>query len=313
MTTYFPKKIIKPRRLKKGSIVGLVAPASFLTEEQVAQSVQNVEMLGFRVKQAGNLHFRQGYFAGSDAVRADSINAMFADTSVDAILCARGGYGCARILDLLDYKMIRRNPKPLLGLSDITVLLHGILHKTGLVGFHSPLGVSPFTEYTTLNFKQILTNPSDNIVINCATDDTPYVIKSGVAEGELLGGTITLLNSLLGTKYDLSWKGKIVFIEDIGEEPYKIDRLLTQLHLAGKFNGVSGILLGNFKRCEASQPETSFTLREVLTERLERLNVPVLAGFSFGHVNNNCTLPVGIKARLDTEYQTVTLLENAVI
>lgn len=316
-----PQKILPPR-LNKGDTIGLIAPGSFITEDELNESIANLKDLGFNVKYSENVLARYGYLAGTDKQRADDVNKMFADSEVKGIVCARGGYGCSRILPMLDYSVIRQNPKALIGYSDITALLYGIYSQTGVVCFHGPVGISTFNEFSVDNFKGVLVKPEPDFVMKSAVDednDELYKIipiRSGIAEGELVGGNLSIVVSLIGTPYDIDTKDKILFLEDVGEEPYRIDRMLTQLIQAGKFDDISGIALGVFKNCRVKEKDPSFgksfTLSEVLFDRLYNIGVPVIYGLSFGHIENKFTLPVGIKAQLDVGNQTLTLLEKAV-
>ena len=223
---------------------------------------------------------------------------------------------------MLDYELIRNNPKAIVGYSDITSLLYGIFAKTGLVGFHGPVGISTFNEFSIRYFVDVLVNPHENLTLYNAREEKEedgYKVKAiygGTAKGKLIGGNLSLIVSMIGTPYDIDTNGKIIFIEEVGEEPYRIDRMLTQMIQAGKFNGAAGIALGVFSKCEARGSDSgilnSFTLSEVLFDRLAGLKIPVLYGMSFGHITNKFTLPFGIDAELNTLNQTLTLLEPAV-
>jgi muramoyltetrapeptide carboxypeptidase len=317
------QKIIKPKRLKKGDTLGLVAPAGFITEKNLNDSIKNLETLGFRVVYSENILAKYGYLGGTDEIRAADLNLMFKQNDVDGIVCARGGYGCSRILPMLDYEMIKNNPKVLIGYSDITSLLYAIFAKTGLVSFHGPVGISTFNEYSVNTFDNVLINPKKNITFFNAEEDPEdkefetTTIISGSAEGILVGGNLSIVVSLIGTEYDIDSTGKIIFLEEIGEEPYRIDRMLTQMIQAKKFENASGVLLGVFKgsksREERSGIGNSLTLHEVLFDRLSKLGIPVVYGMSFGHITNKITLPFGIKAKMDSVEKSLTLLEPAVI
>jgi muramoyltetrapeptide carboxypeptidase len=314
--------IIKPEKLNDGDTLGLIAPGSFISKDELDESVANLEQLGFKVKFNKTILDRDGYLAGSDKVRANDVNMMFADKSVKGIICARGGYGCNRILPMLDYVTIRNNPKVLCGYSDITSLISAIFSKTGLVGFHGPVGISTFNEFSVSYFKDVLMSTKSNVFLKSAveeTDDTDfdrYTIRSGTADGILVGGNLSILASLLGTPYDMNYDNKIIYLEEVGEEPYRVDRMLTELMLAGKFKNAAGIAMGVFKNCEPRKRNASFTnsfsLREVIFDRLFDLGIPVIYGLSFGHITNKFTLPTGINARLNVAEQTLTLLESSV-
>ncbi|HVO73292.1 MAG TPA: LD-carboxypeptidase [Ignavibacteriaceae bacterium] len=318
-----PGQIIKPRRLKKGSKVGLISPGSFITPEELDECAKNLEALELNPVYSDRILLRDGYFAGPDEQRAADLNEMFERKDVDGIVCTRGGYGCSRILPLLNYELIRNNPKVFIGYSDVTALLFGIFKNTGLVCFHGPVGTSTLNEFSINNFKYIVMYPQDKFVmfnpeIPEKIDDELYsvnTIGSGKAKGKLIGGNLSVSLSLLGTPFDIDYDNKIVFFEDVGEEPYRIDRMLTQLIQAGKLQKAAGIALGVFDKCipkpDESGIDNSFSLKEVLMDRLMDLNIPAVYGMSFGHIVNKFTLPFGIEAELDTLAHTITLLEPA--
>jgi muramoyltetrapeptide carboxypeptidase len=317
---YQPDKIIKPKRLKKNDTIGLIAPGGFITEEELTTSVDNLESLGFKVSYTKNILARNGYLAGTDEQRVSDLNEMFSRDDIDGIVAARGGYGCTRILPLIDYNLIEKNPKILLGYSDITALHLAIFSKTGLISFHGPVGISTFNDYSIDNLKNVLIYPSENLTLynaeeeNVNIDSKSFTIKSGKSSGRLIGGNLSLVVSVLGTPYDVDTSGKLIFIEEVGEEPYRIDRMLTQMIEAGKFEKAAGIILGEFIDCEPEKNDSdSFSLKEVLYKCLYNLNIPVIYGMSFGHIKNKLTLPFGIKAELNTINQTITLLEKAVL
>jgi muramoyltetrapeptide carboxypeptidase len=280
---------------------------------------------------------RKGYLGGTDQQRAEDLNAMFADENIKGIFCGRGGYGSGRILPYLNYDLIRSNPKVFIGFSDITALLYGIFGKTGLVCFHGPMGGSEYNDYTTKNLKTVVMEPPVPPLTNALRNDTAQIpntvagyleimkenkilpeevqtISQGTAEGILVGGNLSLMSALNCTAYDLDFRDKLVFLEEVGEAPYRIDRMLTQLlQTEGKLRSAAGIVLGRFNDCEAEDLDRSLSLYETLHDRLSGLGIPVLYGLSFGHINKNLTIPFGIKAKLDTEAQTLTLLEAGVL
>ncbi|HZW38864.1 MAG TPA: LD-carboxypeptidase [Ignavibacteriaceae bacterium] len=314
--------IIKPPKIKKGDKIGIIAPGSFITEAELEDSKKNLTELGFIPIPSKNILAKKGYLGGEDKLRADDVNEMFADKSIKGIMCARGGYGCARILPMLDYNVIKSNPKVLVGYSDITALLYGIFSKTGLVCFHGPVGISTFNPFSVTYFNDVLVDTHENLTLisqkeEKEEDGSLKIIRSGKGQGQLVGGNLSIVVSLIGTEFDIDTTGKIVFIEEVGEEPYRIDRMLTQMIQAGKFKNAAGIALGVFSKCEPKKngPEfpQSFTLFEVLEDRLYDLNIPVLYGMSFGHITNKFTLPFGILAELDSMAQSLTLLETSVI
>lgn len=314
------KKSRKPARLQAGQRVGLIAPGSSISEEGLQDAIRNLEKLGLEVELGKHIRASRGYTAGTDQERLADLHEMFSRTDIDAVWCVRGGYGCSRLLPQIDYKLIQKNPKLLIGYSDITALLNAIYEQTGLVGMHGPVGASTQTDYTMQQFEGVVmkVNPSYTIQLsetNLAEADTefqPYVIRAGRAEGVLVGGNLSLLAAMAGTTYQPKVKGRLVFIEDVGEKPYRLDRMLTQLRQAYRLEEAAGIALGIFSGCEADEDDLSLTLKECLMDRLGDLSMPIMYGYSFGHISNQCTLPIGISARMDTAAQTITLLESSV-
>lgn len=316
------KKCIKPKRLKKGDTIGLITPGSYITDEGLQKAVTNLEDLGFKVALSKNIRAERGFTAGTDEERLDDLHQMFADKKIAGIWCARGGYGCGRLLPAINYSLIKKNPKVLVGFSDITALIQAINKETGLIGFHGPVGSSDFTDYTKEHLINTLIEPKDSLTIKIAEENEDLgktkkvyqstIIRRGVATGKLIGGNLSLLAPLAGTKYQPDVKGKLVFIEEIGEAPYRIDRMLTQLRQSYPLKEAAGIILGVFNGCEAKEGSRSLSLLETLKDRLSNLNIPVLYGASFGHISNNMTLPIGVKATLDADKKTITLLEKGV-
>jgi muramoyltetrapeptide carboxypeptidase len=317
--------MIKPKRLAKNQTLGLVAPSSPPNEdEQIRYAIDIIKSLGFRVKEGQHLYDRHGYLAGADRDRAADINRMFADDEVDAIISLRGGYGSARLLPYLDYELIRRNPKVLLGYSDATALLNAVHQKTGLVTFHGPEAEGPFSPYTLAEFKKVLMFPQETTVIaappvfevsegNVEWENRLIKLAPGKARGQLIGGNLTLIVDLLGTPYEPDFAGKILFLEDIGETTDQIDRRLSHLWLAGKLQQLAGIVFGKFVDCGyLSTWAKRFTLSEVLAERCLELGRPTLWGLMIGHIDDQATVPIGCEAELDVEAGTLTLLEVAV-
>jgi muramoyltetrapeptide carboxypeptidase len=322
-STKFKKSVIKPPRLKAGDTIGLVAPGSYISESELQDSIKNLEALGFKVVYSDKILLQNGYFSGTDEQRAEDLTYMFKRNDVAGIVCTRGGYGCARILPLLDYDVIGENPKVLIGYSDVTALNYGIFRKTGLITFHGPVSISTFNEFSVNNFKKVLMNLSNEIVFensNSGEDENPYGVVSiaeGKKKGKLIGGNLSIAVSLIGTEFDVDYDDAIIFLEEIGEEPYRIDRMLTQMIQAEKFEDANGVAMGIFRRCEPKIKDPSFSksfsLMDVLMDRLGNLKIPVVYGMSFGHIKDKFTIPFGIEAELDSEKQTITLMESPVI
>lgn len=315
--------LIKPKALKKGDTIGLITPASAVTRQAFEKAVENLETMGFEVKYTDNMSVRKGFLAGTDQQRLDDLHQMFEDESIDGIVCARGGYGSGRLLPNIDYDLIQANPKVLIGYSDITALLYGIHQKTGLVCFHGPVGASEYSEFTEQGFEQVLMKgkapkferPKEwERNKDQAFQHLPIV--TGVTQGALVGGNLSLICSLMGTPFDIDFTDKIVFIEEIGESPYRVDRMLTQLLNSDKLAKAKGVAMGVFWGCEtkASDPDfaLSTSLENVLKDRFGNMNIPVLYGLPIGHIDDNATLPFGIQAELDVEKGSLKLLESGV-
>ena len=314
--------ILKPKRLAPGNTIGLIAPASSsLEDEGIRFSIDLIRSLGFKVKQGAHVFDREQYLAGDDRARADDVNRMFADDSVDAIFCLRGGYGTSRILPYLDYDLIGKNPKVLLGMSDITGILSAIHVKTGVVGFHGPNASGNFSDYALSEFKKVLVDPTPTTEIGTAPPfderegrieyrNRLTHINGGVAQGRLIGGNLTLISVLMGTEYEPDFRDRIVFLEDVHEAPYRIDRMLTQLRLAGKLQQAAGIVFGKFTDSETDG--NTFSLEEVMRDRTADLGIPVVRGLMIGHIDDQTTVPIGINAELNGDTGILRLLEPAV-
>ncbi len=300
-------------RLKKGDTIGLITPGSYISDEGLEKAVKNAEELGFHVKLGKNIRKQRGFNAGSDAERLADLHAMFGDSQVKGIWCARGGYGCTRLLPGLDFKFIRKHPKALIGYSDITALLNAIHTATGMVGFHGPVASSTMTDYTREHFTRILMGDHRGYLIrplHAKDEEQAGPHRPGRATGKLLGGNLTLLAALAGTPWQADYRNALLFMEEIGEKPYRIDRMLTQLRQASRIAEAAGILLGTFNDCQAEADDLSLSLEETLSDRLLPLNKPTAYGLSFGHIDNQCTLPIGIRATFKAEDKSIKLEEN---
>ena len=307
--------VIKPPALKPGDTVAISSPAGAVWEEaQVEKFAGIVKSLGLEVKTGQTLQEKYGYFAGSDELRAKELMSFFADKEVKAIFCMKGGWGCARLLDKLDYEMIRQNPKVLMGFSDITSLLLAINARTGLVTFHGPVGNSGWNEFSVDYIRRVLMSTDKFVYSYPSVDnDKPYVITPGQASGRLAGGNLTVLAGIIGSGYLPEWKNKILFLEEAKEEPYSIDRMLTQLKLAGVLSSISGFIFGKCVKCLAEEPHKAFLFKEVLEQHIKPLGIPAYYGAMIGHIENKYTLPIGIDAQMDAGKLELRLLESAVI
>lgn len=316
------KKIKKPKRLSKGDTVGIIAPASGASEEEFERALNNFEEMGFKTKVGKYARGINGFLSGTDQQRLHDLHWAFSNSEIDAVWCIRGGYGVSRILPKVNYKLIKRNPKILVGYSDITALHLAIYRKTKLVTFHGPVGTSTYTDYAKTHVLSTLMTPTSPYKVELpkvpeGEDPELYkalVVRAGKSRGRLIGGNLSLLTALAGTPYGLkNTKGKILFIEDVGEKPYRVDRMLTQLRQSINMRELAGIALGVFTGGKLDADEVSQSLEDVIKDRLGDLGIPVIYGLAFGHIRNQFTIPVGIKAELDTQESTLTFLENGVV
>ena len=317
------KTLLKPERLCFGDTVGIIAPASAPPDPKaVDRAAVALEKFGFKPKLGKNVRARHGFLAGSDRERAADLMRMFADKKVKAIICLRGGYGAARILDRLDYNAIRRHPKIFAGYSDITSLHFAFAKKVNLISFHSPmlngeLSDLKLPEFARRSFfRTVMEARPAGSISGGYTKKSISVLRGGVAEGCLVGGNLSLICAAIGTPFIPSFKGKILFVEDVSEKPFRLDRMLTQLLNAGIFEQVAGVAIGVNKDCDSdARPGGEYRQSgaDVIAERLSSLRVPVVTGLPFGHVDLNATLPVGARVRLDGDTEDLIVTEAAVI
>lgn len=307
-----------PMPLAKGDYVGLVSPSSAINEPLDLQLAREVmQALGFKVKTGAHYGERRGHLAGPDAGRADDINAMFSDTQIKAVICVRGGSGAARLLPLLDYDAIRRNPKVMLGYSDITALHSAIQARTGLVTFHGPNGVGSWNAFNVDQFERVFFNRELMQYRNVVDTGDELVqrrnrtvtITSGKARGELVGGNLTVLTALAGTPYMPDFKGKILFLEDIAEAPYRIDRMLTTLKLMGVLDQIAGLVFGECTDCNPGDGYGSLTVAQIIDDHVKPLKIPAYSGAMIGHIRQQFIVPVGAKVEMDADAGTFRMLE----
>ncbi len=290
--------ILIPPRLRPGDMIGIISPAGPVEASDLRPGLDLLASRGFRIREAPHLYDRNGYLAGSDTDRLSDLHAMFRDEEVAAVFCARGGYGCLRLLDRIDYDLIRTHPKILMGYSDITALLAATTTKTGLVTFHGPMVRGLCT----------ISGESWEALLRTLMEEEPLRLGPltgcrglpGEAEGPLMGGNLSLLSHLVGTPYQPSLEGAILFLEDKGEALYRIDRMLTHLSLAGCLEGVAGLIVGEFTDC--GEP---WEIGRLFMEKASSLHIPLMTGFPIGHGPRNLTLPLGMPARLNTRRMTL--------
>jgi muramoyltetrapeptide carboxypeptidase len=316
--------VIKPKVLRPGDTVGLITPSTYVSDpDRLALAERTIRYFGLRSRIGANVSKRSGYLGGSVEERVADLHSMFHDPAVSAVFAVRGGFGAAHLLDRIDYDLIRSHPKIFLGYSDITALHLAIHKRTGLITFHGPVILSRFSEYTQRCFRRALfdtaplgriTNPPDSDPLRPA--HTLRTVRPGQARGRLTGGNLTLISAAMGTPFEIETRDRILFLEDVGEEPYRIDEMLTQLRLAGKLDQAAGIIFGECHDCAPREfkpaYESTFSLGEVLDRILGSLRVPVLSGLTLGHTDDQVTLPIGVMASLDAGKQELVIEESAV-
>ena len=313
------KPRILPRALKKGDLIGLVTPGSPITKEQLDGAIQKLEDLGFRTYHKESVLSEYGYMAGKDPERADELMHMFTNEEVKGIWCVRGGYGSIRILSRLDYEKIQQNPKVFIGYSDITALLTTIYEQTGLVTYHGPVGISDFNKFTVNSLEKVIMNPEQKFRFpykrDKGTRKNPefdrYTLYGGEAEGLLIGGNISVLDSMIGSRFEPDFENKIVYLEEIEEKTYRLDKMLFHLLEATNLKRAAGIAMGVMGGCNIND-EPRLTLKEAIWDLLAPLEMPISYGLSFGHIEQIITLPNGIKASLNADRNSLKLLEKTV-
>lgn len=307
--------ILKPRSLKPGDTIAITGPAGPSSEENIRLAREQLEGLGFRVKLASSCFSSYGYLAGRDDLRAGDLNRMFADKGVDGIICLRGGYGSSRILDKVDFHLIRANPKVFVGYSDITALHIAINQISNLLTFHGPMAAPDLApgldSFSKKEFLRALMEPQAMGDILNPQDEEIGVMVRGRARGPIIGGNLSLISSTMGTPYEIDTRGKILFLEEVGEEPYRIDRMLTQLALGGKFDGAEGIILGDWKACQSKLYSNSLSLMELFENIIKPYGKPTIYNLKAGHCRPKLTLPLGARALLDGDRGKLIIEEGA--
>lgn len=313
--------IIKPEKIKAGDTVMILAPSGVeYNKFRVQLSVESLEALGLKVKVAESTLGRWGYFPAEDKVRAEEINKAFADDEIKAIIALKGGWGAARTLPYLDFDLIKKNPKILMGYSDVTALLNPIYEKTGLITFHGPIAGGAWNKFTQDSVREILfegkaqhmVNPQDKGEYLTVRENRTQTIVSGTAEGRMVGGNLTVLTALQGTPYFPTIKDRILILEDVGENIYRVDRMLTQLALGGHLDECAGLVLGGWTDVGSDGGYGDFTLMDIFEQHLGSRGKPVFTGALFGHISDNRTMPIGCNVKVDADAGSVTMLEKAV-
>jgi muramoyltetrapeptide carboxypeptidase len=312
-------RIVKPKRLKRGDLIGVISPSSSPDDiTRIEKGVRYLESSGYKVIVGKNVGQNYGYLAGTDEQRIDDLHSMFGNREVKAVFCVRGGYGSPRLLDKIDYRLIERNPKIFVGYSDITALQLALLAKTGLITFAGPMIAVDFYDtinpYTEEIFWRLLTSNKKFGKINLPGNEKIFTIVKGKTKGKIAGGNLSTFAALSGTKYTPQMKNKILLLEEINEAPYRIDRMINQLRLTGILKNVSGVILGAFVECyESDANKRTLTLSEVIADYFGKLKVPVVYNFPHGHIKNNITVPIGINLKINTSRGIIEIVESAVM
>jgi muramoyltetrapeptide carboxypeptidase len=307
-------RLLKPKALFSGATIGVVAPSSWAKDVRLRRGLRWLATVGFRVKLFLSPKQKYGYLSGPDEARAELFNRAFADSQVDAVICARGGYGALRMLDKIDFDLVRKNPKIFVGFSDITAIHLALYKKTGLSTFHGPMAADFGTAYNRQNLLKVLSSRTAFGEIPFPKGMRPKFMRPGKAVGPLLGGNLSLIVKLFGTPYQSSFKGGILFLEDIGEYPHRIDGYFAQLRLTGVFDQIDGLILADFKDCERP-PRARFRmpLKRIFKDFFGHVPYPVALNFPFGHSKNKFTLPLGVRAVLDSKKGSLILDEAGVV
>jgi muramoyltetrapeptide carboxypeptidase len=313
-------KIVKPKKLKKGDVIGIISPASFPKDEsRIEKGVNYLEKLGYRVEVGKHITKQYGYLAGTDEERLEDLHYMFKNKDVKAIINIRGGYGSGRLLDKINYGLIKRNPKIFVGYSDITALQMAFLKKAGLVTFAGPMLAVDFwrddvNEFTEEFFWNMVTSNKKIGKLKNPDNENFYTLTKGRGEGQLVGGNLALLSSIMGTPYQPNLKNSVLLLEEIGEEPYKIDRMFYQIKYAtNNFKDLKGIIIGRFVDCYIKNPEdASLTLNDVISGYFENLKIPVIYNVKHGHIEQNLTIPWGLKTKINASRNFIEIMESAV-
>ena len=310
-------KTIKPRALRRGDVIGICSPASApATDDALARGIRYLEGNGYRVELGKNVSLKRGYLAGTDTQRAADVNELFGNRKVKAIIAARGGYGSQRILPYLEYRLIRKHPKIFVGYSDLTALQLALLTRTGLLTFSGPMVASELSSGFRGNsedwFWRCLTSAKRLPSIRTGKAGKPGRGNRTTGEGRLIGGNLSMIAASVGTPYFPDISPSLLLLEEIDERPYRVDRMLRQIRLAGILSKVKGIVLGGFTGCKPDPGKPSLTLQQIFDETFGESGCPVVRGLRYGHVKNFLTMPVGIRVRADAGRGRIVFLESAV-
>jgi muramoyltetrapeptide carboxypeptidase len=314
--------LVRPPRLRRGDVVALLNPGGVVNDEQIERAVKNAESLGLTPRISPNLRAKRGGYAGTVRERVDDLHSMWRDKDVRALWSVRGGSGTSQVLPFVDYAMLRANPKVLMGFSDMTALLNAVSHRSRTVTFHTPSGISTLSDYSKNHLENVLfEGVSDYVMRSASANDERAAtepefrvrtLRDGIATGELIGGNLAVFSAMVGTPFLPPFVNTLMFLEDVNEAPYRVDRMLTQLRQHSALAPPAATIFGVFRKCEATDGEPSLKLSEVFDDHAAAQTVPTVSGYSFGHISHQMTLPIGLRARLDTAQNTLSLLSSAV-
>ena len=306
---------MKVKKLVKGDTIGLICPSykGDMTSPRIAPFEAEIAKLGFKVKYGLSCYASEGYLAGSDEERVKDLENMFLDNDIKAIMCLKGGYGASRIVDRINYDIIKNNPKLFMGFSDITVLLNSFYQKADLPCIHGLVGIflghPNIDEASLADFKALMTEDFKGRILKNPLNDA-ITINTGIVQGKLVGGNLSLITNLIGTPYEIDFKNRIVFIEEVEEEPYRIDRMLSQLRLSGKLDDAIGIVFGQFTDCTSKEKPNTQTYDDLINEYCRDLTIPIMKNFSSGHDFPFINLPIGLEVELNCNNKEIKILEE---
>jgi muramoyltetrapeptide carboxypeptidase len=306
--------ITKPKHLSRNSSVALIAPAGIVSEQKLEKSISNIKKLSLKPINISPDRKNYGYLADTDSQRINELNNAFSDNNYKAIFSIRGGYGSLRILSAINYNLIKKNPKIFIGFSDITAIQSALFQKNKLVSFHGILASSNFSDYTIYQLEKLIFKPEKNYKLPLKSIK---ILNHGYTQGIIVGGNLSILSSLIGTEYLFNFKNKIVFIEDVNEPPYKIDKMLNHLIMATNISSAAAIVFGKFYKCEPSDfnsdKKNSFSIKQIIKNYFNNFKIPIIYDVNFGHIDNSLIIPIGIKAKINTKNNEIKLLEKTVI
>ena len=305
--------ILKPKRLSLGSNTSLISPSGRISQEKIEKSIKNIKTLGFEPQtNQGSDNYR--YFSDTDKKRLQQLQEAFGQKNIDSIFCIRGGFGATRLLADINYELIRKNPKIFVGFSDITALQSAFFQKAGLISIHGIVASSDFSTYIQKQLVDLIIDPKENYILPVKSFE---ILNHGKTQGTIVGGNLSLLDALIGTEYLYKFEKRIVFIEEIAEPPYKIDRMLTHLLMATDLAKAAAIVFGQFNKCKPEDfdmtTKNSFTVEEIIKNYFFQSEIPVIFNVNFGHIKDGLLFPIGIQASLDSSKSEIKLLEKAVL